>query len=213
MTKQDQQQKPPQDHMSKSRAAAAEDPNKDNDDWKSKPPYRTTEKNEHFDKIWTAHCSCERVKYWLSREKPLASKYCHCRDCQSLHGAPFQWAAVFHKEDLHFEKGAEGLAFYNTADKQTHHKLPCKVSCAYCHTPIMDEGRKMVLMFPGIIKVEDPEHKKYFDPQCHIFYKQRIVDISDGKPKWTGLDEDSDLMEDVEAENIESVVGRDKVDS
>jgi hypothetical protein len=80
-------------------------------------------------------------------------------------GAPFQWAAIFHKTDLHFEKGAEGLAFYNSGDKQTHHKLPCKVSCAYCHTPIMDEGRNMVLMFPGIIKVSDPEHKKFFDPQ------------------------------------------------
>jgi hypothetical protein len=80
-------------------------------------------------------------------------------------GAPFQWAAIFHKTDLHFEHGAEGLAFYNNSDKQTHHKLPCKVSCAYCHTPIMDEGRNMVLMFPGIIKVEDPEHKKFFDPQ------------------------------------------------
>ena len=46
---------------------------------------------------------------------------------------------------------------------------------------------------------------------CHIFYSQRIVDISDGKPKWSGLDDDSELMEDVEPENIESVVGKDKV--
>ena len=84
-------------------------------------------------------------------------------------GAPFQWAAIFHKEDLHFARGAEGLAFYNSQDKQTHHRLPCKVSCAYCHTPIMDEGRNMVLMFPGIIKVDDPEHKKWFDPQYVLF--------------------------------------------
>lgn len=95
-------------------------------------------------------------------------------------GAPFQWAAIFHKEDLHFARGAEGLAFYNSQDKQTHHRLPCKVSCAYCHTPIMDEGRNMVLMFPGIIKVDDPEHKKWFDPQyvfSFLFFLFFLVDV------------------------------------
>lgn len=133
--------------------------------WKSQPPYQTTPSNSHFDKKWTAHCHCGRVKYWLSRERPLATKFCHCVDCQGLHGAPFQWAAIFEKTDLHFERGAEGLAFYHSADKTTVHKLPCKVSCAYCHAPIMDEGRNMVLMFPGIIKFSDAEHKKLFDPQ------------------------------------------------
>lgn len=62
----------------------AEDNN--NEEWKSKPPYRTAGVNEEFEKKWTATCSCGRIKYWLSRDKPLASKYCHCVDCQSLHG-------------------------------------------------------------------------------------------------------------------------------
>lgn len=61
------------------------------------------------------------------------------------------------------------MAFYNSGDKKTHHKLPCKVSCAYCHTPIMDEGRNMILMFPGIIDFGSPEHKKAFDPQYVLF--------------------------------------------
>ncbi|KAI0377919.1 Mss4-like protein [Hypomontagnella monticulosa] len=137
----------------------------DDESWKSRPPYQTTTSNAHFDKKWTAHCHCGRVKYWLSRNAPLASKFCHCVDCQGLHGAPFQWAAIFEKSDLHFERGAEGLAFYHAPDRTTVHKLPCKVSCAYCHAPIMDEGRNMVLMFPGIIKFSDAEHKKLFDPQ------------------------------------------------
>ncbi|RYP76688.1 hypothetical protein DL771_001610 [Monosporascus sp. 5C6A] len=185
----------------------------DNEDWKNHPPYRTARDNEEFEKKWTATCSCGRVKYWLSRDKPLMSKYCHCVDCQSLHGAPFQWAAIFHKEDLHFEKGAEGLAFYNSQDKQTHHKLPCKVSCAYCHTPIMDEGRNMVLMFPGIINYDNPEHKKWFDPQCHIFYSQRVVDIPDGKPKWSKLDGISQLVNDVgDIKDVEAVVSKKKLE-
>ncbi|TRX87960.1 hypothetical protein FHL15_011164 [Xylaria flabelliformis] len=190
-----------------------ETPSKRDDDWKNRPPYRTTDTNEKFEKRHTAHCHCGRVKYWLSREKPLAAKFCHCIDCQALHGAPFQWAAIFHKEDLHFENGAEGLAFYHSPTKSTHYELPVKVSCAYCHSPIMDEGRKMVLMFPGIIKFANAEDKKLFDPQCHIFYSQRVVDLSDGKPKWVGLDKDSKLMKDVESHEPETVVGKRKIEA
>ncbi|KAI0388752.1 Mss4-like protein [Xylariaceae sp. FL0594] len=185
---------------------------KKDDDYKNRPPYRTTDKNVQFDKKYTAHCHCGRVKYWLSREKPLATKFCHCIDCQAQHGAPFQWAAVFHKEDLHFENGAEGLAFYHAPSKGTHYELPVKVRCAYCHSPILDEGRNMVLMFPGIIKFEKPEDKKLFDPQCHIFYSQRVVDLPDGKPKWIGLDNQSELMKDVESDQPETVVGKAKVE-
>ncbi|KAF3026003.1 hypothetical protein E8E14_015073 [Neopestalotiopsis sp. 37M] len=164
---------------------------KEGGEWRCQPPYRTSEENEHFEKKHEAQCNCGRIKYWLSRDAPLASKYCHCKDCQSLHGAPLQWAAVFKKEDLHFENGAKGLAFYHSEKKHTYHDLPCKVSCAYCHAPIMDEGRNMVLMFPAIIKFKDKEAKKSFEPT-------RVLDIPDGKPKWTELDEKSELMEDVD---------------
>lgn len=34
----------------------------------------------------------------------------------------------------------------------------------------------------------------------HIFYKQRVVDIVDGRPKWAELDEKSDLMDEVRDE-------------
>lgn len=33
----------------------------------------------------------------------------------------------------------------------------------------MDEGRNMILMFPGIIDFGSPEHKKAFDPQ-YVFF-------------------------------------------
>lgn len=33
--------------------------------------------------------------------------------------------------------------------------------------------------------------------RCHIFYTQRVVDIPDGKDKWTKLDKDSELMKDM----------------
>lgn len=35
-----------------------------------------------------------------------------------------------------------------------------------------------------------------------MFYGQRVVDIPDGKPKWTGIDGQSDLIEDSPADVI-----------
>lgn len=29
-----------------------------------------------------------------------------------------------------------------------------------------------------------------------MFYGQRVVDIPDGKPKWSGINDDSELMEE-----------------
>ena len=64
-----------------------------------------------------------------------------------------------------FEKGSEGLKFYQSGSKKPEYDLPCKVSCANCHAPIMDEGRNTVLLFPGIVKFKSIEEKEKFYPQ------------------------------------------------
>jgi hypothetical protein len=94
-----------------------------------------------------------------------------------------------------FDHGTIGLAFYHSTTKEMDHELPCKVSCDHCRTPIMDEGRNMVLLFPTLIKFESEEARQLFAPQSHIFYSQRVVDIPDGKTKWAGMDEKSVQMD------------------
>lgn len=32
--------------------------------------------------------------------------------------------------------------------------------------------------------------------RCHIFYSRRAVEIPDGKPKWSELDDSSELLDD-----------------
>lgn len=82
-------------HISKEKAEAADDPHqfqagstthRAEDQWKHKAPYRVHGDNEKFDVKWEGKCHCGKVKYQLSREKPLAAKYCHCTTCQRLHG-------------------------------------------------------------------------------------------------------------------------------
>lgn len=79
-------------------------------------------------------------------------------------GACFQWAAIFRKEDINFTRGHHDLTWYDSQEKTTSHKLPCKVSCSYCRSPIMDEGRNMILLFPSLIKFKDDEAMKKFAP-------------------------------------------------
>ena len=79
--------------------------------------------------------------------------------------APFQWAAIFHKEDINFVHGHHDLEWYDPTSKSIEHKLPCKVRCAYCHSPIMDEGRNMILLFPSLIHLKTDEDKAFFKPR------------------------------------------------
>jgi hypothetical protein len=79
--------------------------------------------------------------------------------------APFQWAAIFHKEDINFRDGHNHLEWYDPTEKSTEHKLPCKVRCNFCHSPIMDEGRNMILLFPSLIHLKDQEARDKFKPR------------------------------------------------
>ena len=65
----------------------------------------------------------------------------------------------------------------------------------------MDEGRNMILLFPTLIDWENDEDRKNFEVSCHMFYPRRIVDVPDGKPKWSGINGSSELVsEGVEPE-------------
>ena len=67
------------------------------------PDYASPD-DPNFVPKYTASCHCQAVRYEVS-EDPVSSKVCHCVGCQKLHGAPMQWAAIFHKRAVRFTKG------------------------------------------------------------------------------------------------------------
>ncbi|KAJ5165652.1 Glutathione-dependent formaldehyde-activating enzyme/centromere protein V [Penicillium coprophilum] len=171
--------------------------------WKHLPPYEAQAEEEFGPIKWRGKCLCGKATYILKREKPLNAKFCHCRVCQVTHGAPLQWAAIFHKHDMSFTSGTRNLVFYSSTHQTQKHMLPTKVSCANCRTPIMDEGRNMCLIFPELIEIEGStkeqrEKREVFKPTCHIFYESRMLDFHDGLPKWSGMENSSDQMDDGE---------------
>ena len=142
--------------------------------------------DEGFTVKYRARCYCDTVRYEV-RADPVDAKICHCGDCRVLHGAPMQWAAIFHKRDVRFTAGVEDLQFYNSALGRRERRLPCKVSCRRCGTPIADEGRNMRLAFPALFDFGVPPRvPTAFEPTCHIFYAMREMDIFDRLPKWSG---------------------------
>ena len=142
--------------------------------------------DESFIAKYVARCHCEAVRYEV-RADPVDAKICHCSVCQVLHGAPMQWAAIFHKRDVRLNAGVQHLRFYNSALDRHERLLPCKAACARCGTLIADEGRNMWLAFPTLFDFgTPPQVPEAFRPTCHIFYEMRVMDVDDGLPKWSG---------------------------
>jgi len=135
---------------------------------------------------YQAACFCGSIRYEVNAE-PVDAKLCHCKACQTLHGAPMQWSAIFHKHQVRFTAGWDQLRFFNSEQGRNSRIPPCKVSCNQCGTPIADEGRRMWLAFPTLFDFgHGAGPPDSFKPTCHIFYAQRVADICDNLPKWSG---------------------------
>ncbi|MCP4896627.1 MAG: GFA family protein [bacterium] len=136
--------------------------------------------------MYTAQCTCGTVAFEVCSD-PVDSKLCHCRTCQTLHGAPFQWAVIFHKQHVRFMRGIKDLRFFSAETGRREHTLPCKLSCSVCGSPIADEGRRMFLAFGPLFDFGMPTVvPPAFKPTCHIFYGARIIDMHDSLPKYLG---------------------------
>ena len=154
------------------------------------PEYASPE-DPGFIAKYRAACFCGGVRYEVSAD-PVGAKLCHCKACRTLHGAPMQWAAIFHKHQVRFTAGLDLLRFYNSEQDSEERIQPCKVSCRRCGTPIADEGRRMWLAFPSLFDFgPGAEIPDSFKPTCHIFYGLRVIDVRDDLPKWAGHKEQS----------------------
>ncbi len=158
------------------------------------PEYASVD-DDRFDARYRASCHCGAVRYEVCSD-PVDAKICHCRDCQILHGAPMQWAAIFHKRDVRFTAGIQELGFYHAPSHSRSRELPCKVSCQLCGTPIADEGRNMWLAFPSLFDFDAAAVPDSFQPSAHIFYSSRVMAVSDDLPKWSGHKERSQRLVD-----------------
>lgn len=131
--------------------------------WKHRPPYYTQLSQGFGEVKWRGYCQCRKISYSLKGE-PIKATFCHARNTQVLHGAPFVWAVIFDKNDVSFDNGSVGLSFISAlSDTPTN----LSVSCEACHTPIMHEGQGTTCsIFPSLIEFEGSfnEQRSQRDP-------------------------------------------------
>lgn len=152
-------------------------------EWQNTQPYCNDGWTEGKVFVATARCQCGKVRLAV-KDMPKDAKFCHCRVCQKIHGAAFQWAVLFEKGSVLFDPASLlYLDFYSHEISREGHHLPCKLRCKVCGTIIADDGRRMFLMMGTVFDWPTP---KEFNPSCHIFYDARIVDVADALPKWSG---------------------------
>eukprot|EP00300_Choanocystis_sp_HF-7_P009508 c1646_g1_i1.p1 GENE.c1646_g1_i1~~c1646_g1_i1.p1 ORF type:complete len:505 (-),score=86.00 c1646_g1_i1:11-1525(-) len=161
--------------------------------WSDLPPFNVTLKS--FESRYSASCHCGRVRFDVSVD-PVAAKICDCVLCAKLHGAPMQWAILFHKEHVRF-RSIEFLKFYSPTEDANYdgpeRELPCKLSCKHCGTWIADEGRRMLMTFPTIFDVASAPTESSglarfppsFHPQCHIFHDSYCFSLTTSLPKFS----------------------------
>lgn len=100
--------------------------------------------------------------------------------------AAFQWAAIFHKHNIRCIRGVDKIATYLTHARQDNkpgeHIIPAKISCGVCRSHIMDEGRKMCLLYPMQFRDVNEEKTEgvarlgpLWSPSKHICYGERMV--------------------------------------
>lgn len=161
-------------------------------DYMHKPPYEW--RSDQFVPKYRSKCWCGYVEFEFHGD-PLDAKHCHCRQCQRLHGAPFQWAVLFPKTSCRMVQNKENaLHFFSTETIDDTHHVPCKVSCNRCRAPLFDEGRNMIMAYPSSFLFEDGKIPLKFQPSAHIFYESRVMNVRDGVPKWSGHKGESELM-------------------
>ena len=179
----------------------------ENQSWEDAPPYTN---DAPFAAEYRARCFCGAIAFEV-RADPVDAKICHCIQCQSLHGAPFQWAVLFRKSDVRFVRGIDDLHFYHAETRTSGHRLPCKLSCSRCRSPIADEGRRMFMAFGPLFDFGFPARvPPAFAPTCHIFYGARVVDVDDGKPKFLGHKGTSPLWVNASPDHVEAETDREE---
>ena len=54
----------------------------------------------------------------------------------------------------------------------------------------------MWMAFPTLFDFKDRKIPHSFQPDSHIFYAERCMDVNDGMPKWSGFEDKSERMQE-----------------
>lgn len=118
-------------------------------------------------------CRCGAVSLEVDGD-PLAQFYCHCDDCQAMHGAAYVSESVYPAEAVRVSRGA--------ATSWTLKRNP-RFACPTCGTRLFVDvlafdvrGVNGYLLPPG-----------EFTPSFHMHCRFAVLPVRDGLPHFAGL--------------------------
>lgn len=131
-------------------------------------------------------CHCGEVRVTAAGE-PRSVSYCHCSICRKLSGAPFSCQALYPSEqvELHLEVPGAQLQSLQTSRGVERSR------CASCLAPVRASlfGGKMTAVPLGLVtrwKHHPNGEDSPMKPRHHLYYKDRVMDVCDGLPKYAG---------------------------
>ena len=126
----------------------------------------TTEKTE-------AKCWCGAVRLEL-RGEPAVQFYCHCDDCQTVHGAAYVGVALYPADAVQVTQGERTRATYKTLPRER---------CARCGTQMLGhvQGQPLIGVKGNLL----PAGK--FKPAFHIRCKYALLPVVDALPHYDDL--------------------------
>jgi hypothetical protein len=116
-------------------------------------------------------CRCGNVKLELTGE-PRAQLYCHCDDCQAVHGAAYVPAALY---------PADGVRVTSGAPQTWQLRTTPRASCSNCGTRLFAESHGMRIVNASLLPAEQRK------PSMHIHCRFAVLPVRDSLPHFRSV--------------------------
>jgi hypothetical protein len=123
-------------------------------------------------------CYCGSVKVTVTGS-PRSSAICHCHSCRKWHAAPINAWSIWKTDDVSITGGPVITSSQNEASG--------RVTCEKCGGCVANHKPKvnMTVVYPMTLAGSGLK----YEPACHIFYSERVMDFADGLPKFADMPE------------------------
>jgi hypothetical protein len=123
--------------------------------------------------VTTVQCLCGAIKLELGGE-PLACFYCHCDDCQAVHGAAYLPAALYRTAQTRIVAGEPA---------RWKRKTTTRATCVACGTRVFAEPPGLEIR--SITAYLLPEG--VFRPTFHVQCQHALLPVNDDLPHFKGF--------------------------
>ncbi len=127
-------------------------------------------------------CRCGAIGLDVA-ETPVAQIYCHCDDCQTVHGAAYAPESIYR---------AEAVTVVRGQPKQWTLKRNPRFFCADCGTKLFIDVLPLRLRGLNGYLLPEPQFRPTYHMQCQFAVRPVVDDLKHYKglaPQWGGPDE------------------------